>query len=114
MPRPGEPQREIKSKLMKQFVQNLKVLRTMSRRFLAAGVLAAAAFVFTPPAQADPGNGAIVTHIDRERTGGYEAVSPDGQLKLHVLTSGQGEFVRRNPDSTLTLQSVEPQAPVTL
>lgn len=100
---------------MKQFVQNLKVLRTMSRRFLAVGVLAAAAFVFTPRAQADPGHGAIVTHIDRDRTGGYyEAFSPDGQLKLDVATTGQGEFVRRNPNGSWTLQNVEPQAPITL
>jgi hypothetical protein len=100
---------------MKQFVQNFKVLRTRSRQFLAAAVLVATAFVFTPRAQADPGHGAVVTHIDRDLTGGsYQAISPDGQLKLDVVTTGQGEFVRLNPDGTLTLESVEAQAPVTL
>ncbi|HUS36331.1 MAG TPA: hypothetical protein VM680_13350 [Verrucomicrobiae bacterium] len=100
---------------MKQFVQNLKVLRTMSRRFFAVGILATATFVFTPRAHADPGHGAVVTHIDRDLTGGsYQAISPDGQLKLDVVTTGQGEVVRLNPDGTLTLQSVEAQAPVTL
>ena len=99
---------------MKQFVQDSKVLRTMSGRFLAVAVLAAAAFTFTTRAQADPGQGAVVTHFDRDGTGGYEAESPDGQLRLDVVTSGQGEFVRQNPDGTWTLQSVDPQAPVTL
>jgi hypothetical protein len=84
----------------------------MSRRILAAAVFAA--FTFTNRAVADPGQGAVVGHIDRDHTGYYEAVSPDGQLKLDVLTSGQGEFIRHNPDGTWTLQSVEPQAPVTL
>ena len=99
---------------MKQFVQNLKVLRTMPGRFLAVAVLAAAAFTFTTRAQADPGQGAVVMHFDRDRTGGYEAESPDGQLRLDVVTSGQGDFFRYNPDGTSTLQNVEPQAPVTL
>jgi hypothetical protein len=99
---------------MKQIVQNSKVLRTTSGRFLAVAVLAAAAFTFTTRAQADPGQGAVVTHLNRDRTGGYEAESPDGQLRLDVVTSGQGDFFRHNPDGTWTLQSVEPQAPVTL
>jgi hypothetical protein len=99
---------------MKQFVQILKVLRTMSGRFLAVAVLAAATFTFTARAQADPGQGAVVTHIDRDRTGYYEAFSPDGQLRLDIVTSGQGDFFRHNPDGTWTLQNVDAQAPVTL
>lgn len=86
----------------------------MSGRFLAVAVLAAAAFTFTTRAQADPGQGAVVTHIDRDRTGYYEAFTPDGLLRLDIVTSGQGEFFRHNPDGTWTLQSVDSQAPVTL
>jgi hypothetical protein len=99
---------------MKQFVQDLKVLRTLSGRFLAVAVLAAAAFTFTTRAQADPGQGAVVTHIDRDRTGWCYAESADGLLRLDVVTSGQGDFFRHNPDGTWTLQVVEPQAPMTL
>jgi len=99
---------------MKQFVQNLKIFRTMPGRILSVAVVVAAAFSFTTHAQADPGQGAVVTHFDRDGTGGYEAESPDGQLRLHVVTSGQGEFVRHNSDGTWTLQSVDMQAPVTL
>ena len=99
---------------MKQFVQNLKVLRTRSGRFLAMAVLAAVAFTFTLRAQADPGQGAVVTHIDRDRTGWYYAESPDGQLRLDVVLSGQGDFFRHNPDGTWTLQIVEPKATMTV
>ena len=99
---------------MKQFVQNLKVLRTMSGRFIAVAVLAAAAFTFTTRAQADPGQGAVVTHIDRDRTGWYYTESADGQLRLDVVLSGQGDFFRLNPDGTLTAQVVEPKAPMTI
>jgi hypothetical protein len=99
---------------MKQFVQNLKVLRKMSGRFRAVAVLAAAAFTFTTRAQADPGQGAVVTHIDRDRTGWYAAESADGQLRLDVVTLGQGDFFRHNPDGTWTLQVVEANAPMTL
>jgi hypothetical protein len=99
---------------MKQFVQNLKVLRSMSGRFVAVAVLAAAAFTLTPRAQAAPGQGAVVTHFDRDATGWWYAESPEGQLSLYIVTSGQGDFLRRNPDGTLTLQSVEPQAPITV
>lgn len=99
---------------MKQFVQTWKIIRTMFGRSSAVAVLAAAAFTFTTRTQAAPGQGAIVTHIDRDRTGYYEAVSPGGQLRLDVVTSGQGDFFRHNPDGTWTLQSVEPQAPITL
>jgi hypothetical protein len=97
---------------MKQFVQNLKVLRTMSGQLVAVAVLAAASFTFTTRAQADPGQGAVVTHIDRDRTGWFYAVSSDGQLRLDVVTSGQGDFLRLNPDGTLTLEIVEPKAPM--
>ena len=99
---------------MKQFVQNLKVLRTMPGRFLAVAVLAATAFTFAPRAQADPGKGAVVTHVDRDRTGHYWIVSPDGQLRLDVVLSGQGDFSRLNPDGTLTWEIVEPAAPMTV
>lgn len=40
--------------------------------------------------------------------------SPDGQFRLDVVTTGQGELLSRNPDGTLTLQSVEPQALITV
>jgi hypothetical protein len=99
---------------MKQFVQNLEVLRTMSGRFLAVAVLAAAAFTFTTRAQADPGHGAVVTHLDRDRTGWAYVESPDGQLRLDVVLSGQGDFFRSNPDGTLTFEVVEPKAPMTI
>ncbi len=97
---------------MKQLVQNSKILRTMVGRFLAVAVLAAAGFTFTPNAQADPGQGAVVTHIDRDRTGWFHAFSSDGQLRLDVATSGQGDLLRLNPDGTLTLEVVEPKAPM--
>jgi hypothetical protein len=99
---------------MKQFVRNLKIFRTMPGRFVAVAVLAAAAFTFTNRAQADPGRGAVVVHRNREATGGYYAVTPDGQLRLDVATTGQGDFIRHNPDGTWTLQSVEPRATMTL
>ena len=97
---------------MKQFVQNLKTIHTISGRFLAVAALAAAAFVFTTHAQADPGQGAVVTHIDRDSTTSFYAFSSDGQLRLEVVTSGQGDFFRHNPDGTLTLEIVEPKAPM--
>jgi len=99
---------------MKQFVQNPKIFRAMSGRFFAVAVLAAAAFMFTTHAQADPGQGAVVKHIDRDRTGWYYAESADGQLKLDVVLSGQGDFFRQNSDGTWTSQIVEPQAPMTI
>ena len=69
----------------------------------------------TTGAQADPGKGAVVIHADRDATGGgWYAVTPDGQLRLDVATTGQSEFVCHNPDGTWTLESVEPQAPVTV
>jgi len=99
---------------MKQFVQNLKVLRTMPGRFLPAAVVVATALAFNTQVQADPGQGAVVTHIDRDLTGWFYAVSADGQLRLDVVLSGQGDFHRLNPDGTLTAQIVEPQAPMTV
>jgi len=98
---------------MKQFVQNLRISRTMAGRFLAVAVLAGAAFTFTTGAQADPGQGAVVMHADRDGTGWYYGESPDGQLRLDVVLSGQGDFHRLNPDGTLTSQIVEPQATMT-
>jgi hypothetical protein len=99
---------------MKQSVQDSKVIRTISGRFLAVAVLAASAFTFTPRAQADPSQGAVVTHIDRDLTGWFYAVSSDGQLRLDVVTFGQGDFLRLNPDGTLTLEVVEPKAAMTI
>ena len=99
---------------MKELIQNLKVLRAMSGRFLAVAVLAAMAFPTTIHAQTDPGQGAIVIHIDRDATSQFTAVSPDGQLRLDVAISGQSDYFRLNPDGTLTFQTVESQAPMTL
>ena len=99
---------------MKRFVQNLRIFRTMPGRFLPAAVVVATALAFNSQVRADPGQGAVVTHIDRDRTGSYEAVSPDGQLRLDVAISGQGDFFRLNPDGTLTLEIVEPKAPMTV
>ena len=97
---------------MKQFVKNLKIFRTMTGGFLSLAVVVATALTFN--AQADPGQGALVTHIDRDRTGYATAVSPDGQLRLDVVLSGQGDFFRLNPDGTLSLEIVEPKAPLTV
>ena len=99
---------------MKQFVRNLRIFRTMAGRFLSEAVVVAAALTFNVQAQADPGHGAVVTHIDRDRTGHFGAVSFDGQLRLDVVLSGQGDFFRLNPDGTVTLEIVEPQAPMTV
>ena len=99
---------------MKQFVQNLKIFRTTAGRFLAVAVLAAAAFTFTTRVQADPGQGAVVTHINRNYTGWAYVESPDGQLRLDVVLSGQGDFFRHNPDGTWTLEVVEPKATMTV
>jgi hypothetical protein len=99
---------------MRQFVQNLKIFRTTSGRLLAAAVVVATALATNTQAQADPGQGAIVTHIDRDRTGFATAVSPDGQLRLDVALTGQGDFFRLNPDGTLSLEIVEPKAHMTV
>ncbi len=99
---------------MKQFLQNLQVLRAMTGRFLPAAVVVATALAFNTRIQADSGHGAVVMHLDRDRTGWYEAESPDGQLRLDVVLSGQGDFFRHNPDGTWTAQIVEPQAPMTV
>ncbi len=99
---------------MKQIVQHLKGRRTICGRFLTWAFLTAAAITFTLNAQADAGQGAIVTHIDRDSTSSFYAFSSDGQLRLEVVTSGQGDFFRLNPDGTLTLKIVEPKAPMTV
>lgn len=78
---------------MQQLVQNLKILRAMPGRFLPAAIVVAAALAFNSRVQAGPIQGAIVTHIDRDRTGGYYAESADGQLRLDVVLSGQGDFL---------------------
>lgn len=112
--RPGSREQKGTVNVMKQFVQNLKVLRTMSGRFLAVAVLSAAALTFTSRAQADPGQGAVVTHIGRDLAGRFYTESADGQLRLEVVLSGQGDFFRHNPDGTWTLQTIEPKAPMTV
>jgi hypothetical protein len=99
---------------MKQSVQNLTVFRAMSGRFLTVAVVAAAALAFNTQAQADPGHGAVVTHIDPDATGQLTAISPDGEKRLDVAITGQSDYIRRNPDGTLTWQAVEPQAAMTL
>jgi hypothetical protein len=86
----------------------------MAGQFVAVAVLAAAAFTFTARAQADPGQGAVVSHINRDLTGWFYAVSTDGQMRLDVVTSGQGDFLRLNPDGTQTFEIVEPKAPMTV
>ena len=99
---------------MKQFVQNLTILRTIPGRFLPAAVVVATALAFNTQAQADPGQGAVVTHKTPDATGNYSAVSPDGQLRLDVALSGRGDFFRHNPDGTWTVQIVEPRAAMTV
>jgi hypothetical protein len=101
---------------MKQFVQNfgqnLKIFEALSGRFLS-GMLIVAAATFNAPALADSDQGAVVTHIDRHLTGYYVAVSPDGQLRLDIILTGLGDFFRLNPDGTVSLEIVEPKAPLT-
>ena len=106
---------------MKQLVQNSKVLRTMSGRFLTVAVLAAAAFTLTPCAQAAPGQGAVVTFITRDGTLVFTAFTPDfttfypdGQLKVEVVFGAPGDFVRANPDGTLSVKVTATQAPITI
>jgi hypothetical protein len=99
---------------MKQFVQNLKIFRTTPGRFLSVAVVVAVALSFNAQAQADPGQGAVVTHVDRDLPGWFYTESADGQLRLDVVFSGQGDFFRHNPDGTWTLQAVEPRAPMTV
>jgi len=99
---------------MKQLIQTFEVLRAMPGRFLSAAVVVAAVLTFTTPAQADPGHGAVVTHIDRDATGEFWAISSDGQLRLDVAISGRSDYTRLNPDGTLTWQTVDPGALMTL
>jgi hypothetical protein len=98
---------------MKQFVQNLKVLRAMSGRFLSVAVVAAA-LTFTNGAKADPGQGAVVTFTERDGTGLLTTYSPDGQLMLQLVYGNPGDFVRLNPDRTLSLNGTATQAPMTV
>ncbi len=86
----------------------------MPGRFLSVAVVVAAALTFNTQAQANPGQGAVVTHINPDATGNFFAVSPDGQLRLDVVLSGQGDFLRLNPDGTLTWQTANPKAPMTV
>lgn len=99
---------------MKQLIQNMKVLRAMSGRFLTVAVVAAAALTFNTQAQTDPGQGAVVTFLERDHPGFFESYTPDGQLMLHVDTSSPGTFVRSNPDGTLTINVIGTQAPMTI
>jgi len=99
---------------MKQLIQNMNVLRTMSGRFLSTAAVVATVLTFTTTAQADPGQGAVVTHIDPGATSELTAISPDGQLRLDVAISGQSDYFRLNPDGTRTFQTVEPQASMTV
>jgi len=106
---------------MKRFVQSLKVLRTMSGRFVAVAVLAAATFTLTPRAQAAPGHGASVTFITRDGTlvfttfaPDFTTFYPDGQLKVEVVFGAPGDFLRANPDGTLSVKVTAPQAPMTI
>jgi len=99
---------------MKQVIKTTKMVRILSGRFLSTAALVAAVLTFTTTAQADPGQGAVVTHIDPGATSELTAISPDGQRRLDVAISGQSDYFRLNPDGTLTFQTVEPQAPMTL
>jgi len=53
-------------------------------------------------------------HFDPDLTGSSTTFSPDGQLRLVVVFSGQGDFIRLNPDGTWTMELVEPKAPLTV
>jgi len=98
---------------MKQFVQNLRISRTMAGRFLAVAVLAAAGFAFTPCAQADPGQGAVVTFITRDGSLVFTTFTPDG-FKVEIVFGAPGDFIRANPDGTLFIKVNATQAPMTI
>jgi hypothetical protein len=98
---------------MKQLVQNLKVLRTISGRFLAVAVLAAAVFTFTPRIQAAPGKGAVVTFITRDGSLVFTTYTEDG-LKVEIVFGAPGDFIRANPDGTLSVKVAATQAPMTI
>lgn len=85
----------------------------MSGRFLAGAILAAAAFTFSPQAQADPGQGAVVTFITRDGSLDYTAYTPDG-LKVEIVFGAPGDFLRENPDGTLSVKVTATQAPMTI
>lgn len=99
---------------MKPFVQILRNFRTRPGWLLFMAVVVVAALTFSAQAHADPSQGAIVMHIDRDRAGWFEAESSDGQLRLDVVLSGQRDFLRLNPDGTLTVEHVESKAPITV
>jgi hypothetical protein len=98
---------------MKQLVQNSKVLRTISGCSLAVAVLAAATAAFPPRAQADPGQGEVVTFITRDGSLNYTAYTPDG-LKVEIVFGAPGDFLRKNPDGTLSIKVTATQAPMTI
>ena len=98
---------------MKQFVQNLRILRTMSGRFLAVAVLAAVTFTFATPAQGDPGKGAVVTFITRDGSLVFTTYTEDG-WKVEIVFGAPGDFVRANPDGTLSIKVTATQAPMTI
>jgi hypothetical protein len=98
---------------MKQFVQNMKVFRTMPGRFLSVAVVLAAIFTFTPRAQADPGKGAVVTFITREGNLVFTTYTEDG-LKVEIVFGAPGDFIRANPDGTLTIKVTATQVPMTI
>jgi hypothetical protein len=119
--RPREPTEKGKVNIMKQFVQNSKVFRTIFGRFVALAVLTAAAFTLTPRVQAAPGKGAVVTFITRDGTLVFTAFTPDfttfypdGQLKLEIAFGAPGDFIRANPDGTLSVKVTATQAPLTI
>jgi len=98
---------------MKQLIQNMKVLRAMSGRFLSTAVVMAAVLTFTNPAQADPGQGAIF--LSRDGPQSLTTSSPDGLLKLEIVYDGtMGDFVRANPDGTLSINTTGTQAAMTV
>jgi len=109
--RAGRKKKE--NKRMKQLVQNLKVLRAMSGRFLTVAVVAAA-LTFTNSAKADPGQGAVVTFTERDGTELLTTYSTDGELMLQLVYGNPGDFVRLNPDGTLSISGTATQAPMTV
>jgi len=58
-------------------------------RFLSTAVFLAAALTFSTRFLADPGTGAVVTHIDFDATSQFTAISQDVRLRLDVTISGQ-------------------------
>lgn len=77
-------------------------------------VVIAAVLTSTYGAKADPGQGAVVTHIDPSATGEFWAIAPDGSYRVDIAITGRSDYYRLNPDGTLTFQTVEPKASITL